>query len=234
MKAVPTGWRSSPTTGIVADDVEPVTFLTEDGVRLEGELRLPDDAPRGSAVICHAHPRHGGSKDHPVLWSVRNELAGKRSFATLLFNFRGTMGSGGTFGGGRDELRDVRAAIGAVRERAEGPTLVFGWSFGASVALREAFEDERASALALFGIPLQPDDVALPPLPTPAELRLLKRPLLFLAGEHDEYCPADELRAYGESVAEVVIMEGTDHYLWRREREAAAIVGDFADRVLFA
>jgi alpha/beta superfamily hydrolase len=214
--------------------VEPVTFLTEDGVRLEGELRLPDDASRGSAVICHAHPRHGGSKDHPVLWSVRNELAGKRNFATLLFNFRGTMGSGGTFGGGRDELRDVRAAIGAVRERAEGPTLVFGWSFGASVALREAFEDERASALALFGIPLQPDDVALPPLPTPAELRLLKRPLLFLTGEHDEYCPADELRAYGESVAEVVIMEGTDHYLWRREREAAAIVGDFADRVLFA
>jgi alpha/beta superfamily hydrolase len=214
--------------------VEPVTFLTEDGVRLEGELRLPDDTPRGSAVICHAHPRHGGSQDHPVLWSVRNELAGKRSFATLLFNFRGTMGSGGTFGGGRDELRDVRAAIGAVRERAEGPTLVFGWSFGASVALREAFEDERESALAFFGIPLRSNDLALPPLPTPADLPLLKRPLLLLTGEHDEYCPADELRAYGQDVADVVIIEGTDHYLWRRERDAAAIVGDFADRVLFA
>jgi alpha/beta superfamily hydrolase len=219
---------------MVADDVEPVTFLTEDGVRLEGDLRLPDDAPRGSAVICHAHPRHGGSKDHPVLWSVRNELAGKRGFATLVFNFRGTMGSGGTFGGGRDELRDVRAAIGAVRERAEGPTLLFGWSFGASVALREAFEDERVRALALFGIPLRPNDLALPPLPTPADLRLLKRSLLLLTGEHDEYCPADELRAYGEGVAEVVIIEGTDHYLWRRERDSAAIVGDFADRVLFA
>ena len=126
----------------------------------------------------------------------------------------------------------MRAAIGAVRERAEGPTLVFGWSFGASVALREAFEDERVSALALFGAPLRPNDLELPPMPTPAELRLLKRPLLLLAGANDEYCPADELRAYGEGVAEVVIMEGTDHYLWRREREAAAIVGDFADRVL--
>jgi alpha/beta superfamily hydrolase len=219
---------------MVADDVEPVTFLTEDGVRLEGELRLPDDAPRGSAVICHAHPRHGGSKDHPVLWSVRNDLAGKRGFATLVFNFRGTMGSGGTFGGGRDELRDVRAAIGAVRERAEGPTLLFGWSFGASVALREAFEDERVRALALFGIPLRPNDLALPPLPTPADLPLLKRPLLLLTGEHDEYCPASELRAYGGGVAEVMILEGTDHYLWRREREAAVIVGDFVDRVLFA
>jgi uncharacterized protein len=212
--------------------VEPVTFATEDGIRLEGELRMPDDAPRGSAVICHAHPRHGGSKDHPVLWSVRNELAGKRGLAALIFNFRGTMGSGGTYSGGREEVADVRAAIAFVREHAEGPTLVFGWSFGASVALREAFEDRRVSALALFGIPLRPGDLHLPPLPEPAELRRLKRPVLFLAGEQDEYCPADELRAYGDGVAEVVILEGTDHYLWRREREAAEIVGDFADRLL--
>ena len=209
-----------------------MTFRTDDGVRLEGELRMPDEAPRGSAVICHAHPRHGGSKDHPILWSVRNELAGKRGLATLVFNFRGTMGSGGSFGGGLDELRDVRAAVGSVRERAEGPTLVFGWSFGASVALRGAFDDRRVSALALFGIPLRPNDLQLPPLPDAAELRRLKRPILFLAGEHDEYCPADELRAYGDGVAEVVIVESTDHYLWRHEREAATIVGDFTDRVM--
>jgi uncharacterized protein len=212
--------------------MEPVTFMTDDGVRLEGELRMPDDPPRGSAVICHAHPRHGGSKDHPVLWSVRNELAGKRGLAALVFNFRGTMGSAGTYGGGRDELRDVRAAVGLVRERADGPTLVFGWSFGASVALREAFDDERVAALALVGLPLRPGDLQLPPLPTPAELRRLKRPLLLLAGEHDEYCPPDDLRSYGEGMAEVVIVEGVDHYLWRRERDAAAIVGDFADRAL--
>jgi alpha/beta superfamily hydrolase len=211
--------------------MEAATFLTEDGVRLEGELRMPDDPPHGSAVICHAHPKHGGSKDHPVLWSVRNELAGKRGLATLAFNFRGTMGSGGTYGGGRDELRDVRAAVGFVREHAEGPTLVFGWSFGASVALREAFDDERVGALALFGAPLRPNDLQLPPMPAAAELRLLKRLLLLLAGSNDEYCPADELRAYGEGVAEVVIMDGTDHYLWRRERQAATIVGDFADRI---
>jgi uncharacterized protein len=211
--------------------VEAVTFLTEDGVRLEGELRMPDEAPRGTAAICHAHPRHGGSKDHPILWAVRNELAGKRGFAILGFNFRGTMGSGGTYGGGREELRDVRAAVGVVRGRAGGPTLVFGWSFGASVALREAFEDDRVAALALFGLPLRPHDLELPPLPDPSELRLLERPLLFLAGEHDEYCPTDELRAYGDRVAEVVIVDGADHYLARREREAAAIVGDLADRL---
>jgi hypothetical protein len=211
--------------------MEPVTFATEDGLRLEGEVRMPDGTPRGSAVICHAHPRHGGSKDHPVLWAVRNELAGKRGLATLGFNFRGIMGSEGSYGGGRDELADARAAIGFVRKRVEGPTLVFGWSFGASVALREAFEDRRVGALALFGLPLRPDDLELPPLPERHELRRLERPLLLLAGEHDEYCPPDELRTYGDGVAEVVIVEGVDHYLSRRERDAAGTVGGFVDRL---
>jgi uncharacterized protein len=212
--------------------VEPVTFTTSDGVLLEGELRMPDEASRGSAVICHAHPRHGGSKDHPVLWAIRNELAGKRGLATLGFNFRGTMGSAGEFGGGHDELEDARAAIGFVRERTEGPTLVVGWSFGASVALREAFDDERVAALALVGLPLRPNDLKMPPLPSHDDLAGLQRPLLFLTGEHDEYCPADELRAYGDGVAEIVIVEDVDHYLSKREREAASFVGDFARRLV--
>ena len=97
--------------------MEQVTFTTEDGVRLEGELRLPEGDPRGSAVLCHPHPRHGGRKDHPLLWAIRNELAGNRGLAVLGFNFRGVMGSAGTYGGGRDEVRDVRAAIGHVRAR---------------------------------------------------------------------------------------------------------------------
>jgi alpha/beta superfamily hydrolase len=212
--------------------VEPVTFTTSDGVLLEGELRMPDEAPRGSAVICHAHPRHGGSKDHPVLWAIRNELAGKRGIATLGFNFRGVMGSAGEFGGGHDEIEDVRAAIGAVRQRADGPTLVVGWSFGANVALREAFHDDRVAALALVGLPLRPKDVKTPPLPSAKKLRELRRPLLLLTGEHDEYCPPDELRAHGNGVAEVVIVDGVDHYLSRKEREAASSIGDFADRLL--
>jgi uncharacterized protein len=213
--------------------VDSVTFATEDAVRLEGEIRMPDGRPRGSAVICHPHPRHGGSKDHPILWALRNELAARRGLAVLSFNFRSVMGSGGTFGGGHDEMRDVRAAIDVIRERAAGPTLVCGWSFGANVAIREAFDDERVAALALVGIPLEPGDLTLPPLPAPEELRLLGRPVLFVAGEGDEYCPPESLRAYARpSGADVSVLEGTNHYLWRREREAAGIVGAFADRWL--
>src|SRR3954452_19403468 len=160
--------------------MESVTFTTDDAARLEGELRMPDGPPLGSAVLCHPHPRHGGSKDHPLLWAIRNDLAATRRLVVLGFNFRGGMGSGGTYGGGRDELGDVAAAIRTVRERAapELPTALIGWSFGANVAVRAALDDQRVAALALIGLPLVPNDLSLPPLPGAADLRALRRPVL--------------------------------------------------------
>ncbi|HKE54204.1 MAG TPA: alpha/beta fold hydrolase [Actinomycetota bacterium] len=212
--------------------MEAVRFGTEDGVSLEGELRRPRGEVMGSAVICHAHPRHGGSKDHPILWAIRNALA-RRGFAVLAFNFRGTMGSAGTYAGGRGETKDVDAAIGRVRQEADGPTLVCGWSFGAAVALGEALGDERVSALALIAPPLDPADIDVPPIPAAAELRSFRKPMLLLAGEGDVYCPRPRLESLGRSLpnAEVVILAGTDHFLWRREDEAAEAVSAFADRV---
>jgi len=214
--------------------VDAVRFSTVDGVSLEGELRLPDGEPRGSAVLCHAHPRFGGSKDHPILWALRAELA-TRGFAVLAFNFRGTMGSAGTYGAGRTEVRDVTAAIDRVRSAAAGPTLVVGWSFGANVALREALEDERVAALALIGFPLA-HDLDIPPTPELSELRAFRRPVLLLSGETDAYSPPDRLLELAASFRDVTveIIAGTDHYLWRHEREAAATVGAFAERAIAA
>lgn len=216
--------------------MEPLTFTTDDGVRLEGEVRMPERAARGSVVLCHPHPRHGGSKDHPVLWAIRNELAANHDLAVLGFNFRGVMGSAGTYGGGRDELHDVAAAIGEIRERigTDLPTIIVGWSFGANVAVRAAIDDRRVAALALVGLPLAPNDLSLPPLPDVTDLRGFRRPALLLAGEHDTFAPPAMIESYASAFpdAEVRIVAGTDHYFWRREREAAAIVGAFAERVL--
>jgi uncharacterized protein len=215
--------------------MEPVRFGTVDGVSLEGEIRRPETAPVASAVICHAHPRHGGSKDHPILWALRNDLA-SRGFVVLAFNFRGTMRSAGTYGAGHTETRDVDAAIGRVREDAAGPTLVSGWSFGANVALREAVTDDRVGALALIGLPLEPADIEIPPTPGPSELRAYARPTLLLAGEGDVYCPRPRLESLGRTMrkAEVVIVPGTDHFLWRREKAVAETIGSFAVRALLS
>ncbi len=213
--------------------MQPVRFTTDDEISLEGELRV-DGVPRGSAVVCHPHPRHGGSKDHPLLWAIRNELA-HRGFAVLAFNFRGVMGSDGTYGGGRDEVRDVRAAVSRVGEEAPaGPTFVCGWSFGAHVALREAIDDLRVAGLALVGLPLYPHDAELPRPPSAEVLRDLRRPVLLVAGESDEFCPPDDLKAFaaGFPHVDVTILPGTDHFFWRREKEAAAVVGEAAERVV--
>jgi pimeloyl-ACP methyl ester carboxylesterase len=110
---------------------------------------------------------------------------------------------------------------------------VVGWSFGANVALREALDDPRVRALALVGFPLE-HDLDIPPTPGASELRVLRRPVLLLSGEHDVYSPPDAVRALASSLpdATVEIVPGTDHYLWRRERDAASAIGAFVERSL--
>lgn len=213
--------------------MERIQFRTDDGVVLEGEFRRPDGPAAASAVLCHPHPKHGGSKDHPLLWAVRNDLAA-RGFVVLAFNFRGVMGSGGSYGGGKAEVQDIRAAVGTVREDVEGPTLVCGWSFGAHVALATAVDDDRISALALLGPPLGEAPIELPPLPERPRLKAFDRPVLLLAGEADQFCPLPDLRGLRRRLprATVRTVADADHFFWRREREAATIVGDFAEDAL--
>ena len=216
--------------------MQAITFETEDGLNLEGEVRLPDGEAVASAVLCHPHPQYGGSKDHPLLWAIRIELAA-RGFAVLSFNFRGVMGSEGSFGGGVDEVKDVRAAVTRARQAAGGPTFVCGWSFGAHVALRAATDDERIAALALVALPLHDTSVdlpALPILPDPRQLQRFDRPVLLLAGDSDPYCPVPELLVMAGRLprSTVEIVSSADHYFAKRERVAAEIVGAFAGQVI--
>jgi alpha/beta superfamily hydrolase len=213
--------------------VTAIRFDTEDGLSLEGELRHADGRVRGTSVLCHPHPRHGGSKDHPVLWALRNDLASDRGFTVLVFNFRGVMGSEGTYGGGEEELRDVAAAVDRVREEAGGPTILVGWSFGAWVALRHALRDDRVAAVALLGIPLGAGS-GTRALPTLEELEDLHLPVLLVAGDQDPICPLPALRDLGGWIAhaETVVFQGADHLFGRRERELAGVVGHWFDRSL--
>ena len=211
-----------------------IEFPSADGVVLEGEWFEADVLRRGSAVVCHAHPQYGGSKDHPVLWHVRIALV-RRGFAVLAFNFRGVMGSGGEFGGGEREIGDARAAVERVAEGSDGPVFVAGWSFGARVALRTAIEDPRIDALALLGMPVTRSRVPVPDLPPREALLAYERPVLLVSGEYDEFSSGEDLLALAGTLpnAEIEVLPGTDHYFPRREREVGKLVADFAERTLF-
>lgn len=186
-------------------------------------------------MTCHPDPKQGGSKDHPLLWALRGDLSA-RGFAVLSFNFRGVMGSAGTWGGGHAEVQDVAGAIDRVRAEHPGPVVLAGWSFGANVALRASVDRDDVGALALIGLPLGERARRFPKLPDPSVLRAVRRPTLLLAGGNDEFCPAVDLRALAEQIpgSRVEIVEGTNHFFWRRERVAAELVGRFAESALFA
>ena len=144
------------------------------------------------------------------------------------------MRSAGTYAGGHAEIKDVEAAIGRIREEAEGPTVVCGWSFGAAVALREAITDERLAGARSHRSAARARGHRHPSHPGSRRSSALRRPTLLLAGEGDVYCPRPRLEALGTRLpeAEVAIVPGTDHFFWRREKEVAEIVGGFAGRLL--
>ena len=210
-----------------------VRFTTGDGLSLEGELRAADGPPRGTAVLCHPHPEHGGSKDHPILWAIRNDLAAHRGLTVLAFNFRGVMGSEGVHGGGEAELQDVAAAIDRVRREAEGPTVLVGWSFGAWVALRHAITDPRIAALILVAFPIGKTSERRP-LPELGNLEELSAATLLIAGDTDPICPLDGMRNLESWIprAESLVIEGADHFFGRRERDLAERIGRWVDGVL--
>lgn len=214
--------------------LEPIRFRTADGLTLAGEIRRPDGDPRGTAVLCHPLPSHGGSKDHPLLWAIRNDLAGHRGLVVLGFDFRGVMSSEGTFGHGRDEALDVATAVDTVLEAGPPPTLLVGWSFGALMALRHALGDPRVGALALIGFPLGEPRLRLPPPPERAELRGLDIPVLLVSGEADQFSPAPEVRTMARRLpqARAEIVPDTGHFFERLERMVAELVGAFAGEVV--
>jgi len=115
-----------------------VRFPSADGLALEGRL-TPGD-PGRAVVLCHPHPRYGGSMLTPVILQVEQAFR-EAGYTTLAFNFRGVGGSEGGFGGGQAEVADVQGALAFLAETPGGPPAaraVAGYSFGSAVGARAA------------------------------------------------------------------------------------------------
>ncbi len=125
--------------GVPAEDV---TFTTADGVRIAGWWF--DDEEADAVVICCAG--HRGSKS--TMLGIGPGLH-KRGYAVLLFDFRGNGDSAdGPQSLGHHERLDLRAAVDWVnKRRPDTRIVVVAYSMGAAVAVQEAAEDERISAL---------------------------------------------------------------------------------------
>ena len=209
----------------------PITLTTDDGLRLIGEIALPERRDPVATLVClHPLPTHGGMMDSHVYRKAAYRLPALADVAVLRFNTRGTASeqgkSDGEFGYGDTERLDVEAAVRyAVAARLPEIWLT-GWSFGTELTLRWGL---------LPGV--QGGILLSPPLRRAGDQDLDNwaedgRPLKALVPELDDYLRPDEARDRFARVpkAEVIGVDGAKH-LWVGETYVRTVLNELVRTV---
>jgi uncharacterized protein len=191
--------------------------------RLEALLNGGAESATHAAVVCHPHPLFGGTLHNKVVFHTMKAL-NSFGFPVLRFNFRGTGLSQGEHDSGIGEVEDVRAALNWLDAEFHLPLIFAGFSFGAAVGLRAAFDDVRVRALIAVGTPAVPvaAESEEPRVYTFDFLQKCTKPKLFVSGARDQFGPRARLQALVDSVPEpkeLVLIEGGDHFFEGRLRE---------------
>jgi uncharacterized protein len=173
--------------------------------QLEAIVREPA-VPVAAAVVCHPHPRGGGTMNNNVVYRLARALV-DGGVATLRFNFRGVGTSTGTHAGGIGEEDDARDALEFLRER--HPTLplwMAGFSFGARVGLSVGARDTRVEKLIGVGLALKMFDYGF--------LSSSAKPKAIIQASEDEYGARDAIEVAVRAMAEpkrLWIVDGATH-----------------------
>ena len=207
------------------------TIRSRDGLALEAALDEPSD-PRAVLVLCHPHPQMGGTMNAPLLLAVRDEMVA-RGWAVLRFNFRGNGASEGVSGTGIKEVADAAGAADHVAEVfPDLPRAIAGWSFGAAVAVRLAAVDPSFAGCAAIAPAVDEKPGITAGLPPPSSLDL-HVPLLVVYATNDEQVSPEACSAWGEAAgADVVRVEGANHFFWAKYEQLSKIVGEWLDERL--
>jgi hypothetical protein len=157
------------------------------------------------SAICQALPQH--------------------SVAAFRFNFRGVGGSGGTFGGGIAEQEDVEATLALLLSTTDIDAKrmgLAGYSFGSSVALPVALQDERVSLLALVSPALSDSGWE--------QLKGYHKSKFLIVGDADFVISLERFQQHVKNIPEPKqyhVVSGADHFWWGFEAEVAQKVAQF-------
>ncbi len=197
--------------------------------RLEALLEEPGE-PRFAAVVCHPHPRFGGTMHTHAVYRLARAVRTSGG-SSLRFNYRGVGRSAGAYAQARGEAEDTRAALDwLAAERPGLPLLAVGFSFGAWMAALACGGDARVHGLLLAGVALRAADLDLPR--DAADLRSVEKPVAVIQAERDGFTAPAALErelAGSRGPRRLEIVAGATHLFTEAldalEREAEASVG---------
>lgn len=191
---------------------------------LEAILREPDAEARGAALVCHPHPLGGGTMHNKVVFRAAAGLL-DAGLVTLRFNFRGVGASTGTHDDGDGEKQDVLDALEYLSENYPGlPITLAGFSFGSRVSTEAAMNDERVVRLISIGTPVDKYDFSY--------LKNVRKPILFVHGDKDEFGALAHVRELVAQVAEnadarLIASENCGHFFERHLLQLKNAVHDW-------
>ncbi|HVI74170.1 MAG TPA: hypothetical protein VM683_04200 [Anaeromyxobacteraceae bacterium] len=175
--------------------------------RLEALYEAPP-SPRFAAVVCHPHPRFGGTLHNHATYRLARAVRAQGG-ATLRFNFRGVGLSAGEHDEGRGEVEDVRAALAWLA--AEQPALTrwaCGFSFGAWMALEAGCGDEAVPGILCAGLALSLREGV-------AEVaRTCPKPVAVVQAERDEFALPAQIEGALQGAAgprRLTVVDGASH-----------------------
>jgi uncharacterized protein len=176
-------------------------FVDGPAGRIECAIDAPAGEPRGTAIVCHPHPQHGGTMDNKVVQTLTRAVL-QLGWRSVRFNFRGIGASQGAWDDGVGEVDDALAVIAALRS---GPLLLAGFSFGAYVATQAAArlpDDAKAVQMVLVGPSTQKQSPGVVPADT-----------VVIHGEIDDVVPlAATLDWARPQSLPVIVFPGVGHF----------------------
>ncbi|HWC14445.1 MAG TPA: alpha/beta fold hydrolase [Actinomycetota bacterium] len=203
---------------------------SSDGLSLEAAIDAPDD-PRSVLVLCHPHPKMGGTMNAPLLIALADYLV-HRGWAVVRFNFRGIGASEGEAGTGIEEVADAAGALQEARRRYDTPVAIGGWSFGGAVAIRAATEAPDLAACVGIAPAVREKPGITAGLPAPEDVHLTC-PLGIVCGSNDDLVRPEDCRAWAEAAgATYVEIRAANHFFWAKYDALTDAVADFLDATL--
>lgn len=196
-------------------------YLECEDIKLEGLLEERDGTK--AVVMCHPHSLYGGNMHNGVVRAVIHAY-GEKGYTTLRFNFRGVEMSGGAYGEGIEEQKDVKAALEYVSRLGKTDIDLGGYSFGAWVCAHGLENFTEARRLIMVSPPVSAMDMR--------SISYSPKIKLVIAGSQDEigdYGTIQDMMTKWNPEAKIHLIQGADHFYGGKTGEIKRIVQEFLD-----